>query len=176
MLLCPYCGAKNIEGVDLCGECEHSLCDSHLPKPASELERSIYKDRIRLLWPRKPVAVAPSTPVAEVLKILVVNTIGCVMITEGEKVVGIFTERDALLKLNTQAGELGGRPIAEFMTPHPQMLSVDDKIAFAVQRMDLGGYRHVPLVDGEGQLVGVISVRDILQYFMQKVASLTQRS
>jgi predicted transcriptional regulator len=176
MILCPYCGAKNIEGVDLCEACEHSLSDSHLPRPVSELERSIYKDRIRLLWPRMPVSVAPTTPVAEVLKILVINTIGCVMITADEKIVGIFTERDALLKLNMQAGELGARPISEFMTPNPQILSVDDKIAFAVQRMDLGGYRHVPLVDKHGQLVGIISVRDILQYFMQKVATLTNQS
>ena len=40
------------------------------------------------------------------------------------------------------------------------------------RRMDLGGYRHVPLVDEKGALVGIISVRDILQYFMQKVSSL----
>jgi CBS domain-containing protein len=125
-----------------------------------------------MLWPRKPVVVAPNTPVGEVLKILVNNTIGCVMVVEGEKILGIFTERDALLKLNTQAGELAGRPISEFMTANPQILSVDDKIVFAVQRMDLGGFRHVPLVDEKGQLVGVVSVRDILQYFMQKVAML----
>lgn len=146
--------------------------DLGLPKPASGLERSLYKDRIRSLWPRAPVTVPPHTPVSEVLKILVNNTTGCAMVVEEGKIVGIFTERDALLKLNTQAAEMGARPISEFMTPNPQILSVDDKIAFAVQRMDLGGFRHVPLVDEHGQLTGVISVRDILQYVMQKISTL----
>lgn len=176
MSLCPFCGAKNIEGDDHCDSCGQSLMTLSAPTAASDLERSLYKDRIRMLWPRKPFAVAPTTPVAEVLKVLVSNTVGCVMVTEGDKVVGIFTERDALLKLNTQAGEFGARPISEFMTANPQMLSVDDKIVFAVQRMDLGGYRHVPLVDNQGALVGVISVRDILQYLMQKVATLNSQS
>lgn len=169
---CPFCGASNIEGVDECEECGQSLMDLSAPRSASEIERSLYKDRIRLLWPRKPVSVAPTTPTSEVLKLLVNNTIGCVMIVDNDKVVGIFTERDALLKLNTQAAEYSNRPISEFMTANPQVLSADDKIVYAVQRMDLGGYRHVPLVDEKGALTGVVSVRDILQYFMQKVASL----
>ncbi len=172
MSLCPFCGAKNIEGVDNCDSCGQSLTTLSAPAAASDLERGLYKDRIRLLWPRKPFVVAPTTPVAEVLKALVSNTVGCVMVVDGDKIVGIFTERDALLKLNTQACELGARPVSDFMTANPEMLSVDDKIVYAVQRMDLGGYRHVPLVDEKGGLVGVISVRDILQYFMQKVATL----
>lgn len=168
---CPSCGADFIAGADLCDECGQSLVHAAAPA-ASALERSLYRDRIRLLWPRKPVSVAPNTPVGEVLKLLVNNSIGCVMITENDKVVGIFTERDALLKLNVNAGQYGARPIAEFMTPNPQMLKVDDKLVFAVQRMDQGGYCHVPLVDEHGTLIGVLSVRDILQYFMQKISSL----
>lgn len=176
MTICPFCGHKNIEGVDVCDECGQSLTGlSTAVVSASELERSLYKDRLRMLWPRKPVCVPPSTPVAEVLKLLVNNSIGCIMIVDGEKIAGIFTERDALLKLNTEAAELGARPISDFMTPNPQMLSVNDKIVYAVQRMDLGGYRHVPLVDDNGQLVGVVSVRDILQYFMQKISTLAPK-
>lgn len=172
---CPFCGTDNIEGADHCDQCGQSLMNLGLPTPASGLERSLYKDRIRSLWPRKPVTVGPNTPVSEVLKILVNNTTGCAMIVEDGKIVGIFTERDALLKLNTQASELGAHPISEFMTANPQILSVDDKIAFAVQRMDLGGFRHVPLVDEHGQLAGVISVRDILQYVMQKISTLSEK-
>lgn len=173
MPLCPFCGASNIEGADECVECGQSLSDLSTPRSASVIERGLYKDRIRMLWPRKPVAVAPSESVGEVLKILVNNTIGCVVVTENDRVTGIFTERDAILKLGVQASELSAQPISDFMTSNPQTLTVDDKIVFALQRMDLGGYRHVPLVDDRGALVGIISVRDILQYFMQKVSSLS---
>lgn len=170
MSLCPYCGVSNIEGVDACGECGQSLTDFTAPPSASPLERSLYKDRIRMLWPRKPLSVAPDAPVGEVLKLLVNNTIGCAVVVEDAKVVGIFTERDAILKIGARAPQLASAPVRDFMTPHPQTLSADDKIVFALQRMDLGGFRHVPLVDGAGTLVGIISVRDILQYFMQKIS------
>ena len=173
MPLCPFCGASNIEGVDECDECGQSLSDLSVPRSASTIERSLYKDRIRMLWPRTALSVAPNKPVGEVLQLLVNNTIGCVVVAENDKVVGIFTERDAILKLGVQAKELSARPISEFMTANPQTLTAEDKLVFALQRMDLGGYRHVPLVDEKGLLTGIISVRDILQYFMQKVSSLS---
>ena len=50
------------------------------------------------------------------------------------------------------------------MTPNPQTLVADAKIAFAVQRMDLGGYRHLPVVGQQGELVGIISAHDIIRH------------
>jgi len=82
---------------------------------------------------------------------------------DDEELVGIFTERDALFRINTDADELGDRPIANYMTPSPQTLEITDKIAFALHRMDVGGYRHIPVLT-DGRVSGVISVRDILRY------------
>ena len=164
MIICPYCGGENIEGADACDECGHSLSDLHLPTPATEVERSLMKDRIHVLIPKQPVLVAPGTPVGEVLQTLVQHDTGCALVVEGERLVGIFSERDALKKLNTQATDLRERPVSEFMTRNPQCLALDDRVAFAVHRMDLGGFRHVPLVDGQGKPVGIISVREILRY------------
>ena len=109
-----------------------------------------------------PIAVGPATPVGDVLRLMVERKIGCVLVAEGPKPVGIFSERDALRKINDQAAEFAGRPVSDFMTPNPQTLMADAKIAFAVQRMDLGGFRHLPIVDCGGHLIGVISARDIL--------------
>ena len=55
------------------------------------------------------------------------------------------------------------------MTPNPQTLVADAKIAFAVHRMDLGGYRHLPIVDERGELVGIISARDILRHLTENM-------
>ena len=93
------------------------------------------------------------------------------MIVDGGKPVGIFSERDALLKLNTEAVALSDRPISEFMTANPETLEGSAKIAFAVQRMDLGGYRHLPIVSSNNQLQGIISVRAILKYLTDRMAS-----
>jgi CBS domain-containing protein len=165
---CPYCGYENIEGADECDECQQPLLHLSKPQPRSPLERSIVKDRIRSLSPKPPLSVAPGTPVSEVLTLLVDNAIGCVLVTDGDDLVGIFSERDALLRLNTQAAELGDRPISDFMTPHVETLELDDRIAFALHKMDLGGYRHIPILD-DGQVCGVISVRDILRYMTDTI-------
>lgn len=170
MVDCPYCGSRNIEGDDDCAECGLSLSNLHLPMPASLVERSLLKDRVAILNPKTPCVVSPSTPVAQVLKLLVDRAIGCVLVVEGGRLVGIFSERDALLKINVRVQELAAAPISQFMTPQPQTLTSGAKIAFAVQRMDLGGYRHVPIVGENGRATGVISVRDILRYLTQKIA------
>ena len=64
--------------------------------------------------------------------------------------VGIFSERDALMRLNVDAAQLAGRPMREFMTASPDTLETDAPIAFALHKMDVGGYRHMPIMtDGK---------------------------
>src|SRR5262245_29957186 len=134
MITCPYCSSENIEGVDLCEDCGASLMDSHLAPPSNEVEQGLLKDRVSVLSPKTPLTVAPQTPVRDVLKMMVERRIGCVVVEEGGKPVGIFSERDALRKLHVNAAALGSRPVKEFMTPHPQTLLANAKIAYAVQR------------------------------------------
>jgi CBS domain-containing protein len=170
MILCRYCGSENIEGADDCAECQQPLDDTHLTPPNSEVERSLLRDRISALHPKQPITVAPTTRVCDVLRLLVEHRIGCVVVVDGEEPLGIFSERDALRKINTEAPDLAARPVREFMTPNPQTLVADAKIAFAVQRMDLGGYRHLPIVGERGELTGIISARDILRHLTDNLA------
>ncbi len=169
-MICPYCDHENIEGADTCEQCQQSLNDLNYPMPASEIEKSLVKDRIGVLHPKASICVEPSEPVSKVLQLLVDRQIGCVVVAEQQRPVGIFSERDALLRLNADALQYADRPVSDFMTPSPQTLQMDAKIAFAVQRMDLGEYRHLPIVDREGQLSGIISVRDILEYLTERMS------
>ena len=171
MITCPFCGSENIEGADDCDDCGASLAESHLAPPRSELERSLLKDRVHWLSPKRPITVKPSAGVGEVLRLMVERGIGCVVVAEDDRPVGIFSERDALRKIGADAAALSTREVREFMTPHPQTLVEDAKIAFAVQRMDLGGYRHLPIVGRQGELVGIISARDILRHLTDKLAT-----
>ncbi|MCA9184252.1 MAG: CBS domain-containing protein [Pirellulaceae bacterium] len=163
MIICPYCDAENIQGADVCSDCGHTLADLHLPSPATEVERSLLRDRLDTLAPKTPIVVSSRTSVGDVLQLLVARKIGAVFVVEGSQVVGVFTEKDALMRLGTRAAELRNEPISKFMTANPQSLEVTAKIAFAVRTMDDGSFRHIPVVSG-GEPVGVISVRDILQY------------
>src|SRR5207247_2463957 len=79
------------------------------------------------------------------------HRIGCVLVVEGERLVGIVTERDFIMKLG-QAD--AGRPLSDFMTPDPEVLSPDDPIVYALNKMSVGGFRHVPLVDEARRPVG----------------------
>jgi CBS domain-containing protein len=170
MVVCPYCGQENIPGSDECDDCGQPLDDTHLAPPGNEVERSLLRDRIAALAPKTPVTVSTTVPVGEVLRLMVERGIGCVVVADGQRPVGMFSERDALRKLNTEAAQLASRPVHEFMTPNPQTLVADAKIAFGVQRMDLGGYRHLPIVDQRGDLVGIISARDILRHLTDNMA------
>jgi CBS domain-containing protein len=167
---CPYCGSANIPGDDECAECGQPLDDTHLAPPETAVERSLLRDRITALVPKAPIAVAPATPVGDVLRLMVEHGIGCVVVAEDDQPLGIFSERDALGKLGARASEMTARPVSDFMTPKPQTLVASAKIAFAVQRMDVGGYRHLPIVGKNGELVGIISARDILRHLTNKMA------
>ena len=169
MMLCPLCGADNIEGSDACESCEQPLTEEHLAEPESAVERGLLHDHIPALSPRPPIVVSPDTPVGDVLRLLLDKKIGCVIVTEGSRVAGIFSERDALRKLGPEASTVADHPISEFMTSSVESLEDTAKIAFAVQRMDLGGFRHVPIVDATGTPTGIISARDVLRYLTDRI-------
>jgi CBS domain-containing protein len=172
MIICPYCNAENIEGADECAECNQPLTELGIRVPTSSVEAELLRDRIERLWPKKPSTVPLDMPVGEVLKKMVTEMIGCVMVVDGERLVGIFSERDALMKLNVDAARLSNKPIAQFMTQQPVTLDTSDKIAYALQKMNVGGYRHLPILF-DGKLVGVISIRDILRYLTERIAAAT---
>lgn len=163
MPTCPFCGSEEIDGADYCEECRQPLDHLTNPRRGTATERSLHKHQVYLLAPRKPEVVAPTATVSEVLNLLLDRGIGCVVVVDDEEIVGIFSERDALMRLGTRALELGDRPISEFMTASPETVEADAKIAFALHKMDIGGYRHLPVVS-DGRIRGVISIRDILRY------------
>ncbi len=168
MIACPFCGSENTEGADLCNDCQHSLTDLSFPTLGTPVERGLMKDRIEALSPKSPLTVAPQTPIGEVLQQMIAESIGCVMIVEGDQLLGIFSEYDALMKINTDAAQMADRPISSVMTSDPITLEAKDKIAFALHKMHVGGYRHLPIMT-KGQLTGVISIRDILNYLAQRI-------
>jgi CBS domain-containing protein len=173
-ILCPYCDAENLEGADECEKCGEALFDLSVRIPATSVEGDLLRDRIERLWPKSPSTVSPDTTVGDVLRKMVDERIGCVMVLDKGKLAGIFSERDALMKLNMDASKFFKRPISQFMTPDPVTLETNDKIAYALHKMNVGGYRHIPILF-EGKLAGVISIRDILRYLTERIAAAAGR-
>jgi len=163
MTKCSYCGAGNLDGADVCEQCLEPLGEPSLMHADSDVERSLVHDKVVLLLPRKPIVVEPSLSIREVLQLLVERSIGCVLVVDDGRLAGIFTERDAIVRVGAALHEVGEFPVGDFMTPNPETIESDAQIAYALQKMDVGGYRHLPVMAGE-RIVGVVSIRDILQY------------
>ena len=129
------------------------------------VDRETLGQPIRVLNPLSPLAVSPEEPLRKAILLMRDHRIGCVLVVERGRLVGIVTERDLLLKLDeSDMGAALARPVSDLMTVDPETLSADEPIAFALNYMSDGGYRHVPLVDAEHHPTGVVSIRDVVDY------------
>lgn len=136
------------------------------PQAATPEEHSLIHEPVKKLEPKPAVMVAQETPVAEAIAIMVEKHIGCVLVGTPEQVVGVFTERDLLLKVAHRLDELSDLPVSGFMTREPEMLEQETPLAFALNRMSVGDFRHLPLTE-KGKLRGIISQRDFLGLVFQ---------
>jgi CBS domain-containing protein len=102
--------------------------------------------------------------VGQVLQLLRAQRTGAVLICDGEKLLGIMTERDAL-KLMASGADLS-TPVREVMSSEPTTISSGATVSEAIRVMSEGGYRHLPIVDGEGKPTGVLAVHGIVHYMV----------
>ncbi len=162
---CPFCGSANIDGEDFCQTCSQPL--THIVPAVQRktgLEASIEGDTLEVLEPVKPVTVSPTDTVEHAITLLATRNIGCVLVVWVDALVGIFSERDALTKIGPRYNkDVAKAPVRHYMTPAPETLTGQDTIAFALNRMAIGDFRHVP-IERDEKPVGIISVRDVLGY------------
>jgi CBS domain-containing protein len=127
------------------------------------LDQRMIREPIRQLQPRTPLALPPTAPVRDAIRLMREHRIGCILVVEHDRLAGIITERDLLLKL--EHADVA-QPVRELMTPDPEVLHPDDPIVYALNKMSVGGFRHVPLVDADHRPVGIVSVKDIVDYIV----------
>lgn len=163
-MICPCCDHDNLPGSDECGNCHLDLTQLDRPIAQDRVERSLMDDPVQLLLPRSPITLPDHATVGDAIEVMLQGDIGAVLIVDGAgALVGIFSERDLLMKVAGVCDDYTGRPVSEFMTRQPETVRAGDSLAFALHKMDCGGYRHLPVVN-DGRLVGVVSVRDMLAH------------
>lgn len=111
----------------------------------------------------KLVKVKPSTTIIEAVKIMYDKGIGSVLVVENEKLVGIFTERDVVKTVAT--GISLSESLEKVMTKRPITIEENEYLSKASIIMSEKNIRHLPVVDKEGKLIGIISAKDIATYF-----------
>ena len=114
---------------------------------------------------RAPILIGATSTVADAVTSMNENHTGCVLVGKDGKLIGIFTERDVLTK-NFLRADSDKVAVETVMTKNPETLEPDDSIAFALNKMSVGGYRHIPIVEASGKPVGVLSVRDIVDFLV----------
>ncbi len=129
------------------------------------LDSSTFRKPIKHLRVRKALQVPPGMSVADVVQLMNEKRLGCVLVTENEKLTGIFTERDVLKKVVGKL-DMAKATVKDAMTPNPESFQQDDSIAFVLNAMHVGGYRHVPIVDEKKRPVAVISIKDIVAFIL----------
>jgi len=158
-------------------EMEETINDEELrygeeETPSKLLDTQIFQEPIRALHLRAGrVAVPLGTTIGEAARVMKEHRIGCVLVEAGGKLVGIFTERDILSKLVGTGYDPAKVQVDGVMTRNPETLTADDPIAFAMQLMSVGGFRHVPLVDADQRPVGILSIKDIVDYLVEHIPS-----
>ena len=162
-MICPVCGHDNIEGVDSCENCQADLRSVGMRGPSTAFEARLDAP-LASLPSRRPEVLPPGTPVAVAVARMRAAGTDCVLVGEGGRLDGIFTERDAVLKLAGRA--LEGVSVGESMTADPVILRADDSVAVAIHKMAVGGFRHIPFVDDVGAPAGIVTAADVFRHIL----------
>lgn len=158
---CPVCRFGNFPGDDACANCGADLWNVDTPQQVTTFRGNLLGLHLDDLGAPAPNLIDAGAAVEEAIDRMQAASVDCLLVTENGALVGIFTDRDAILKV-------AGRPIDDLtirdvMTHDPVILRSGDPVAVAIHKMAVGGFRHVPIVKG-GVPVGVVSARDVFRH------------
>ncbi|HLA16590.1 MAG TPA: thiamine pyrophosphate-dependent enzyme [Candidatus Limnocylindrales bacterium] len=165
-LICPVCRFQNFEGEDACENCGADLRTSDIPQQAGSFTGRLMGEHLDALGVGPPPSIEVDAPVVEAIARMHRESIDCLLVIEDGALVGIFTERDAVLKLAGRS--MIGVGVREVMTLDPVVLRHDEPIAVAINKMAVGGFRHIPIVD-EGSPIGVVAAKDVFEHILELV-------
>lgn len=135
----------------------------------------MYSMRVKSVMERgKRLVAPPETTVAKAAKLMARKNVGAIMVVEGKRLVGIFTERDTVFRVVAEGRDVATTTIGEVMTREPITVGPDEIFGRALLLMHDNGFRHVPVVDN-GEPVGIVSSRSALDPDMEEFVSETQR-
>ena len=112
------------------------------------------------------LSVSGDTAAGEVVANMQASRFGYVLVMEGERLAGIFTEHDLLMRAVTPEG-MPAAPVRRFMTPDPTTLDATAPLSAAIAPMVTGGYHHIPIADGTRGYVGVLTSHNLFHFLAE---------
>lgn len=132
---------------------------------------------ILTLCDKRPVTVPPEATVADAVRTMVDNRVGAVAVTDNVgKIVGIFTERDVLRKVMVRGKDPKLVAINDVMSAPVTTASIESTAADAMKLMLQSRFRHIPIVDTRGGLLGMLSLRGLVEATADRVLSYLERN
>jgi CBS domain-containing protein len=135
-----------------------------------EVGRAFLQTTIAEVKRSPTVTIAPTATVAKAAELMRKKKVSAVVVVEKKKgqtqLAGIFTERDLVSRALPAKGWQKA-PVKKYMTQRPETLKDRDPVAYAVNKMSVGRFRHVPIVDVKGAPAGMISIRDIADFIVE---------
>ncbi len=135
----------------------------------------MFSQRIRSVMERKKILTAPpETCVSKAAELMAMKNVGAVMVVKDERLIGIFTERDAVFRVIAKGLDAKTTALADVMTSAPKTVDPDKSFGFALLMMHENGFRHVPVIEN-GKPIGIVSARNALDPDMEEFVSEAQR-
>ena len=134
-----------------------------------KIERSLREVEVLSLELQPPLLLDESTPVGDVIREMRGSGHGYALITQNDRLAGIFTERDVFLSVLGHDAVLD-RPVAEYMSPDPVCVAAEDPVHKVLLLMHQGGHRQIPILDATGQVAGCVRHKDIAEYLVDHFA------
>ncbi|HKK52699.1 MAG TPA: CBS domain-containing protein [Myxococcota bacterium] len=138
-------------------------------------DAALLQEPVTLLPSHPPLVFGGSDTVKDAMQAMQQRHRGCVLITADgslrSHLIGIFTERDILLKVIDCGRNPATLPLADVMTTEPESLGLEARLAWVLNMMSVGGFRHLPVTDERGWPVFILSVRDIVEFLVDSFPS-----
>ncbi|QEG01805.1 inosine 5'-monophosphate dehydrogenase [Stieleria maiorica] len=130
----------------------------------SELERALAEDAVAEIDAKPYLQISPYATVQEAVEMLHDSGAASLLVVDSDRLVGIFTERDVLEKVVERYPRICSRPVEEFMTRDPTIVYQSDPSAAAAAAIAVAGHRHVPVLDMDERIQGIISPRRMFAF------------
>jgi CBS domain-containing protein len=142
---------------------------------AKSEKTTMFSQRVRTVMERAKLLTAPpETTVSKAAKLMAKKNVGAVMVVENERLVGIFTERDAVFRVIAKGRDTQTTLLSDVMTAAPQTVDPDKSFGYALLMMHENGFRHVPVIEN-GKPIGIVSSRNALDPEMEEFVAEAQR-
>jgi len=127
-----------------------------------------------VMEPKSALTLSPETTVSRAAEVMAENKIGAVMVAEKERLIGIFTERDALFRVIARGLDARTTRLAEVMTAEPRTVGPTTSYGYALVMMQENGFRHAPVVEN-GKPIGIVSSRNAMDPELEEFVSEANR-